>query len=87
MMCTFYNNNGKRYAWQIVGDMLFQPKGKGRGIMVSGFLLPFTCLGLSHLSKIQQEIMRNTGLKFNKAVEILEYGKNNDGYWDGLKLL
>lgn len=31
--------------------------------------------------------MRNTGLKINEAVEILEYKKNNDGYWDRIKLL
>ena len=56
--------------------------------MVSEFLLPFARLGLFHLSRIQQEeIMRNTGLRINEAVEILEYEKNNDGYWDGAKLL
>lgn len=45
--------------------------------MVSEFLLPFARLGLSHLSQIQQEeIMRNTGLRMNEVVEILEYGKN-----------
>ncbi len=31
--------------------------------------------------------MCNTGLKTNEAVEILEYEKNNDGYWDEIKLL
>ncbi len=55
--------------------------------MVSKFLLLFPCLGFFHLSRIQQErIMRNTDLKTNEAVEILEYEKNNGGYWDGVKL-
>ena len=69
--CTFSANDGKRYAWQMVGDTLLRPKGKGRGIMVSEFLLPFARLGLSHLSRIrQEEIMRNTGLRINEAVDL-----------------
>lgn len=49
--------------------------------MVLEFLLFLVCLGLSHLSQIQQkEIMHNTGLKINEAVKIFEYGKNNDRY-------
>ncbi len=72
----------------MVGDTLFRPKKNGRDIMVSEFLLLFACLGLSHLSRIQQEeIMCNTGLKTNEAVEVLEYRKNNDSYLDWVKLL
>ncbi len=56
--------------------------------MVIEFLLFFARLGLSYLSRIQQEkIMRNTGLKTIEAVEILEYKKNNDSYLYRLKLL
>lgn len=31
--------------------------------------------------------MHNTGLRMNEVVKILEYGKNNDGYWDRAKLV
>ncbi len=56
--------------------------------MVLEFLLFFARLGLSHSSQIQQEeIMRNTSLKINAAIESLEYRENNDGYLDGMKLL
>ena len=30
--------------------------------------------------------MEKTGLIFREAVELFEYGKNNEGYWDGPKL-
>ncbi len=36
----------------MVGDIPFQPKRKKKGIMVLEFLLFFTRLGLSHLSRI-----------------------------------
>lgn len=56
--------------------------------MIPEFLLPFSCLGMSQLSpSAQHKIMDWTGLKFTKAVEILEYEKSNDGYWDRIKLL
>lgn len=48
--------------------------------MVLEFLLLFACLGLSHLSRIQQEKIMH--LRINKAIEILEYGKNNNKYWE-----
>lgn len=71
----------------MVGDTLLRRKGKGRGIMFSELLLSFARLRLSRLFWIQQEeIIRNTGLKINEAVEILEYGKNNDRYWEALYL-
>ena len=49
--------------------------------MVSEFLLPFGRLNLSSLSsEKRQEVLKKTGLTHIKAVEIFEYGKNNDGY-------
>ena len=30
--------------------------------------------------------MQETGLIETKAVNVFQYGKNNDGYWDGAKL-
>ena len=38
----FSANDGKRQAWIHDGDAILRPKGKGKGIMVSDFLLPFS---------------------------------------------
>ena len=56
--------------------------------MTSKFLLLFSQLNLAFLSQEKRdEIVQRCGLVFIKAVEIYEYGKNNDWYWDGAKLL
>ena len=31
-------------------------------------------------------MIEKTGLTFRQAVELFEYGKNNEGYWNGPKL-
>ena len=86
--CTFSANDAKTKIWQAAGETPLRPKGKGRGIMVSDFLLPFGRLGFSHLSpNDQKSLIATTGLSETEAVEIFEYGKNNEGYWDGPKLL
>ena len=55
--------------------------------MVLEFILPFGRLNLTSLSpEKRQEVLEQTGLNHTKAVEIFEYGKNNDGYWDRAKL-
>lgn len=85
--CTFSANDGIRKAWTRVGDTFLRPKGRGQGIMVSEFLLPFGRLNLLSLSEEKQrEVMEKTGLTILEAVELFEYGKNNEGYWDGAKL-
>ena len=72
----------------MTGENPLRPKGKGQGIMVSDFLLSFGWLGFSHLSDADQNsLLTATGLTEIEAVEIFEYGKNNNGYWDGPKLL
>lgn len=38
----FSANNGRRQAWIREGNAILRPKGKGKGIMVSDFLLPFS---------------------------------------------
>ena len=54
---------------------------------MSEFLLPFGRLNLFSLSeKKQQEVIQKTGLIFRKVVELFEYEKNNEGYWDSPKL-
>jgi hypothetical protein len=89
---TFSANDGICRAWMDMnGEATYlRPKTKGQGIMVSEFLLPFGRLNLSSLTAEQKtRIMEPTasGLTVDEAVEILEYGKNREGYWDGAKLL
>lgn len=85
--CTFSANDGVRKAWTREGDTFLRPKGRGQGIMVSEFILPFGRLNLTSLSpEKRQKVLEQTGLSHTEVVEIFEYGKNNDGYWDDAKL-
>ncbi len=55
--------------------------------MVSEFILLFGRLNLASLApEKREEVLSRTGLIYTEAVEIFEYGKNNDRYWDGAKL-
>lgn len=55
--------------------------------MVFDFIFSFGRLNPAFLSQEQRKnAMNNTGLTSEKAVEIFEYRKNNDGYWDKVKL-
>ena len=84
---TFSANDGIRRAWTRKGNSFLRPKGRGQGIMASEFLLPFGRLNLSSLSEEKRsEVLEKSGLNVTEAVEIFEYGKSNDGYWDGPKL-
>lgn len=86
--CTFSANDGKSHGWQRKRDTFLHPKGKGRGIMVSDFLLPFSRLNLFRLLEEEQDqLVERYGLSSKEAVEILKYGKNNEGHWDGVKLV
>ena len=85
--CTFSANDGIRKAWTRIGDTFLRLKGRGQGIMVSEFLLPFGCLNLLSFSEEKQkEVKEKAGLTITEAIELFEYGKNNGGYWDGAKL-
>ena len=84
---TFSTNDGIKRAWTRVRDTFLQPKSCGQGIMTLEFLLPFGRLNLASLSlEKKDEVVEKCGLVSIKAVEIFEYRKNNDGYWDGAKL-
>ena len=55
--------------------------------MVSDFILPFGRLNLASLTpEKREEVIEKTGLRHTEAVEVFEYGKNKNGYWDGAKL-
>lgn len=56
--------------------------------MISEFLLPFKKLKFLHLTPFSQaELVQTYGLTQTKAVEIFEFGKNNDRYWCRADLL
>lgn len=56
--------------------------------MTSDFLLPFGRLNLASLSsQKRKEVIEKCGLLEIVAVEVFEYGKNNDEYWNRAKLL
>ena len=81
----FSANDGRHYAWASENGTFLRPKGKGKGIMVSDFLLPWSRLNLLSLSKPRQEEFVNSGVPLEAAV-YFEYGKE-DGCWDGKLLL
>jgi hypothetical protein len=82
---VFSANDGRHQAWIAENGVFLRPKGKGRGIMVSDFLLPWSRLNLLSLPKEQQEELNASGVPL-EAVELFEYGKDK-GYWDGENLL
>ena len=82
----FNANDSRQQVWQKDGHSTLCPKGKGKGIMVSDFLLPWSQLNLFSLSQIAQNKLVNSGVP-REAAEFFEYGKNNDEYWRGENLL
>ena len=56
--------------------------------MVLDFLLSFSPLNLFHLFEEKpDQIVEQYGFLSKEAIEILEYWKNNEGYWNGIKLV
>ena len=82
----FSANDGCRKVWTLYGQGILRPKGKGKGIMVSDFLLPWSRLNLLSLPPQQQEDLANSGIPL-EAVTYFEYGKTEEGYWTGEHLL
>lgn len=88
---TFNANDGKRRLWLKQGEQPLRPKGKGKGIMVSGFLTPGGILRVpDHVP--DAELLTNPtwprddkGKPVREAIEYLEYGKDN--YWTGEKMV
>lgn len=85
--CIFSANDGIWKAWTQIRNTFLRPKRWGLGIIVSDFLFLFD--RLNHLSlseEIKREVMDKTGLTIIETVELFEYGKSNEGYWDGPRL-
>lgn len=76
---TFNANDSRRQVWQEKNHSILQPKGRGKGMMVSDFLLFWSQLNLLSLSNIDQNKLVSLGISL-EAVEYFEYSKNNDGY-------
>jgi hypothetical protein len=80
---TFNANDGKRKTWKMEGTNPLQPKGKGKGIMVSGFLTPGGPLKVPD-SILDEEPLQNpmwsrhpsTGQLDREVFEFLEYSKD-----------
>jgi len=81
----FSANDAKHQAWIPENGAFLRPKGKGKGLMVSDFLLPWSRLNLFSLPKTQQDELVNAGIPM-EAATTFEYG-NDEGHWDGAKLL
>ena len=55
--------------------------------MTSDFLLSFGQLNLaSSSSEKRKEVVEKCDMLETEAVEVFEYRKNKNGYWDGAKL-
>jgi hypothetical protein len=88
---TFNANDGKHRLWFKTGQQRIQPKGKGKGIMVSGFLTPGGILKVpDHVP--DEELLSNpswskdnTGKPIREGLHYFEYGKDN--YWTGDKMV
>lgn len=88
---TFNANDGKREVWMEEGKPPIRPKGRGKGIMVSGFLTPGGLLSIPE-SISDAELLRNevdwpllNGKPVRDGLQLLEYGKDN--YWNGDKMV
>ena len=76
----FSPNDGRRKVWTLDRHGILQTKQKGKGIIVSDFLLPWSRLNLLSLSHQQQEELVNSGVILETAT-YFEYGKMKEGYW------
>ena len=54
---TFSVNDSRRKVWTLEGHGILRPKGRGKGIMISDFLLPWSRLNLLSLPLQQQKVL------------------------------
>jgi len=79
----FHANDDLRQGWAPGNEQPLRKKGRGRGLMISEFLLD--TVGRLAIPKEKYSSME-TSLP-QEACEVFEYGKNNDGYWKGEHLV
>ncbi|CAG8519853.1 10647_t:CDS:2 [Acaulospora morrowiae] len=70
--CTFHSYNGIRKFWAPEEEQPLRKKGLGQGLHVSEFLT---------------ETIGRLKDREGEAKVIMQFGANNNGYWDGKKLL
>ena len=89
---SFNSNDGKQYIWARKGEQPIRPKGRGKGIMVSGFLTPRGILAVP--DAVSDQELRNAHPEWNSdenqklirdSLKLHEYGKDN--YWTGDKMV
>lgn len=83
---TFSANDGRQEVWTFNEQGVLRPKGKGKGTMVSDFLLPWSRLNFFSSPPKQQEALASFGVP-TEVVTYFEYGKTGEGYWMGKYLL
>lgn len=93
--CIFRAHDGKKAFWSEDGHPIILPKGPGRGLMVSDFLtaidgrleLPASIWDDVPAQMKLEDAEHATAIPENvicrRACQIVEYGKNHQGYWIG----
>jgi len=75
---TLNSNEARSRAWKDKNTTFLRPKGRGRGIMISDFLLPSGRLSAERLSIEQRQQL---GIP-QHASKLFEFGSQNSaGYW------
>ena len=82
----FSANDGQQKLWTQDGHAIFQPKGRGKGIMVLDFPFPWSQLNLHFLSSEKQDRLVSLGVSL-EAVTYFGYGKIEERYWTDEYLL
>jgi len=76
---TFHANDDKKHGWGPEGEQPLKKKGRGRGLMVSDFLLD--TVGRLAVSEEEYTAMKEPSFP-REACETFDYG-NDKGYWTG----
>jgi hypothetical protein len=77
---TFSANDGRRSCWVKEGESILRPKGRGRGIMVSGFLTGSGRLRVR--DEVTDDELLREGVERDPTV-YFQYGDKGEGYWKG----
>ena len=80
---TFQANDDMDKGWGPKGEQKLRKKSRGRGLMVSDFLLDT----VGRLAVPMEQYSQMAAAFPPEACKLFEYGKNNDGYWTGEHLV
>ena len=82
----FLANDSLQKVWTLKGHRILWPKGRGKDIIISDFLLSWSRLNLFSFSPQHQKDLANSGILLRAAI-YFEYCKMEKGYWTGEHLL